>query len=72
LGFEPAKIYQKALFDAGIPLTSFGVDDIQAEFERLSKQSVVFKMEPTDMGTFKLAIFEDTCGNLIQTASQKN
>ncbi len=70
MGFDAARVYQKALFDAGIPLTSFGVDDIRAEFERLSKLGVAFKMEPSDMGTVKLAIFEDTCGNLIQMAQQ--
>lgn len=65
-GFPPAVIYQKALFEAGIPLTSFAVDDIQNEHERLEKLGVVFKNKPTQMGPVTIASFEDTCGNLIQ------
>jgi len=68
LGFPPAKTYQKALFDAGIPATSFSVDDIQKEWERLKKLGVVFRTEPTNMGPVTIAVFEDTCGNLIQIA----
>src|SRR6266481_3908668 len=44
LGFEPARVYQKALYDAGIPWTAFQVDDIQQEYERLQQLGVVFKM----------------------------
>jgi predicted enzyme related to lactoylglutathione lyase len=66
IGFEPAKVYQKALFDAGIPLTAFHVDDIQKEYERLQKADVVFSMKPTAMGPAILAVFDDTCGNNIQ------
>ncbi len=66
MGFAPAKIYQKALFDAGIPLTAFAVDTIQAEYERMEKLGVVFKSKPTKMGPVTVAVFEDTCGNLIQ------
>ncbi len=69
--FPPAKTFQKALFDAGIPWTSFGVDDIDKEYERLEKKGVKFKSKPTPMGSVKIAVFEDTCGNLIQMA-QKN
>jgi catechol 2,3-dioxygenase-like lactoylglutathione lyase family enzyme len=61
-----AKTYQKALLEAGIPFTAFAVDDIQKEFERLQQLGVVFKSEPTKMGEVTLALFEDTCGNLIQ------
>ena len=68
--FPPAKVYQKALFDAGIPLTSFGIDDVQIEFERLRALDGVFPMEPTQMGPVTMAAFEDTCGNLIQIAQQ--
>jgi len=68
LGFPPAKTYQKALFDAGIPATSFSVDDIQKEWERLKKLGVVFRTEPTNMGPVTIAMFQDTCGNLIQIA----
>ena len=64
--FEPAKIYQKALFDAGIPYTQFNVDDVQKEYERLTKLGVEFTVKPTEMGTVKIAVFNDTCGNNIQ------
>jgi len=61
-----AKIFQKALFDQGIPLTAFAVDDIHGEYERMSGLGVVFRTEPTKMGPATIALFEDTCGNLIQ------
>ena len=64
--FEPAKIYQKALFDAGIPYTQFNVDNVQKEYERLVNLGVEFSVKPTEMGTVKLAVFNDTCGNNIQ------
>lgn len=66
MGFEPAKTYQKALFEAGIPLTAFHVDDIDKEYERLKKLGVEFNMEPTQTGPSKQAVFNDTCGNNIQ------
>ena len=66
MGFEPAKVFQKALFDAGIPLTAFHVDDIQKEYERLQSLGVEFFMPPTNFGPVMLAIFNDTCGNKIQ------
>ena len=66
MGFPPAKAYQKALFETGIPVTSFAVQDIQEEFERMKKLGVVFSMEPTQMGPVTAAVFEDTCGNRIQ------
>jgi predicted enzyme related to lactoylglutathione lyase len=68
MGFPPARTYQKALFEAGIPLTSFAVDDIQEEYERMKKLGVAFKSAPTKMGPVTIAVFEDTCGNLIQMA----
>jgi predicted enzyme related to lactoylglutathione lyase len=68
MGFPPSRTYQKALFEAGIPLTSFAVDDIQKEYERMKKLGVVFKTAPTKMGPVTIAVFEDTCGNLIQMA----
>jgi predicted enzyme related to lactoylglutathione lyase len=68
IDFEPAKVYQKALYDAGIPATVFSVTDIQQEFERLSKLGVQFTMAPQQMGTAILAVFDDTCGNNIQIA----
>ncbi|MDQ3185348.1 MAG: VOC family protein [Pseudomonadota bacterium] len=61
-----AKAYQKTLFEEGIPLTAFAVDNIQKEYKRMTKLGVVFNMEPTESGPATLAVFEDTCGNLIQ------
>ena len=58
--------YQKALFETGTPLTSFAVDDAQGDFERLKTLGVTFTMEPTDVGTAIIAVFDDTCGNFIQ------
>lgn len=65
-----AKDYQKKLFEDGIPVTMFGVDDIQNEYERLLNLGVKFIMEPTKMGDMTIAIFDDTCGNLIQIIQQ--
>ena len=65
-----AKEYQKKLFEEGIPVTMFGVDDIQNEYERLLNLGVKFIMEPTKMGDMTIAIFDDTCGNLIQIIQQ--
>ncbi|MEO5943607.1 MAG: VOC family protein [Ferruginibacter sp.] len=64
--FEPSKIYQKALFDAGIPYTQFNVNDVKKEYERLISLSVEFSIKPTEMGTVKIAVLNDTCGNNIQ------
>ncbi len=61
-----AGAYQKALFEAGIPLTAFAVENIQKEYKRMTKLGVVFSMEPTQSGSATVAVFEDTCGNLIQ------
>ena len=66
MGFAPAKVFQKALKDAGIPLTMFNVNDIQSEHERLVKSGVKFSMKPTQMGPATIAVFDDTCGNNIQ------
>ncbi len=66
LHFESAKIYQKSLFDAGIPYTQFNSENVQQDFERLRKMGVKFSINPTEMGTVKIAVFDDTCGNLIQ------
>lgn len=66
LHFEPAKIYQKALYDAGMPYTQFDSGSVQADFERLRGLGVEFSVEPTVMGTVKIAVFDDTCGNNIQ------
>lgn len=64
--FEPAKTYQKALLEAGIPYTQFYVNNLQLEYERLAKVGVSFSVAPTEMGTVKIAVFNDTCGNNIQ------
>jgi catechol 2,3-dioxygenase-like lactoylglutathione lyase family enzyme len=66
MAFEPARVFQKALFDAGIPFTMFQVEDIQAEYQRLQGLGVVFKMPPTPMGPSTIALFADGCGNYIQ------
>lgn len=67
-GNEVARTYQEGLKAQGIPATSFGVDDLQAEFERLRALGVVFTQEPTQMGPVSTAVLDDTCGNLIQLA----
>src|SRR5687767_2856212 len=64
--FEPAKVYQKALFYAGIPYTQFNVDNVKQEYERLTNRGVEFSVKPTEIGTVKIAVFNDTCGNNIQ------
>ncbi|MBI2830992.1 MAG: VOC family protein [Chloroflexi bacterium] len=61
-----AKAYQEAIFTQGIPATMFFVDDIQKEYGRLKKRGVAFKSGPTKAGPATIAVFEDTCGNLIQ------
>ncbi|WP_430331340.1 VOC family protein [Rhodococcus sp. ACT016] len=65
-----AQAYKKGLVADGIPATSFAVDDVQAEYERLKALGVVFTQEPLTMGPVTTAVFDDTCGNLIQIASQ--
>ena len=62
--------FKEALVQDGIPFTSFGVDDVRAEFERLSRLGVRFTQEPAEMGPVSTAVFDDTCGNLIQIAAQ--
>ena len=61
-----ARQYQHALFEQSIPLTAFAVDDVQQEYERLQNLGVVFHAQPTTMGQTTVAVFDDTCGNLIQ------
>ena len=62
--------FKRALVEDGIPYTSFGVDDVTAEFERLSGHGVRFTQPPTQMGPVTTAVFDDTCGNLIQIAQR--
>lgn len=65
-----AKEYQERLFADGIPVTMFGVADVHEEYQRLIKHGVKFTMEPSEMDKVILAVFEDTCGNLIQIIEQ--
>jgi len=65
MAFEPARVFQKALFDAGVPATAFISTDIHADFARLNAAGVVFRGAPTLMGPITAVLFEDTCGNLI-------
>lgn len=65
-----AQDYQNSLLQQGIPATMFGVDNIDEEYERLKNHGVEFTMEPTAAGDMKLAVFNDTCGNLIQLIEQ--
>jgi catechol 2,3-dioxygenase-like lactoylglutathione lyase family enzyme len=61
-----AKPFKEGLVADGIPLTSFAVDDVQAEFDRLRAKGVRFTQEPSEMGGVTTAVLDDTCGNLIQ------
>jgi predicted enzyme related to lactoylglutathione lyase len=61
-----ARTFQQALFQQGIPAASFAVEDIQREYERMKKLGVTFAMAPTQTGPTTIAVFDDTCGNLIQ------
>ena len=65
-GHPAVKPYRDALVEDGIPATSFAVDDVQAEFDRLRSNGVRFTQEPMAMGGVTTAVFDDTCGNLIQ------
>jgi catechol 2,3-dioxygenase-like lactoylglutathione lyase family enzyme len=63
--FPPAAVYQKALFDAGIPATALISQDIQRDYRELRARGVVFRGEPQSAGIIMTTLFEDTCGNLI-------
>jgi catechol 2,3-dioxygenase-like lactoylglutathione lyase family enzyme len=65
-----AKPFKNALMSDGIPFTSFAVDDVDSEYERLSTMGVRFTQPPTEMGPVKTAVLDDTCGNLIRIAAQ--
>jgi catechol 2,3-dioxygenase-like lactoylglutathione lyase family enzyme len=62
--------FKRALVEDGIPFTSFGVDDVQAEYDRLRSAGVRFTQPPVAMGPVTTAVFDDTCGNLIQIAQK--
>lgn len=66
MAFAPARVYQKALQEAGIPWTSFAVEDLEQEHRRLSGLGVQFTMEPKVVGPVIMAVLDDTCGNAIQ------
>jgi catechol 2,3-dioxygenase-like lactoylglutathione lyase family enzyme len=65
-----ARPFKEALARDGIPATSFAVDDVGQEVERLTKLGVRFTQQPVDMGVVTTAILDDTCGNLIQIAAR--
>lgn len=67
-GHPAVKPFKEALVDDGIPFTSFGVADVEAEHARLKELGVRFTQEPVTMGGVTMAVFDDTCGNLIQIA----
>lgn len=71
LDFAPARVYQKALFEAGIPAIAFITKDIAAEVERLKARGVIFRGEPKDLGPISAVVFEDTCGNLVNLVQPK-
>src|SRR6188472_3850576 len=66
MAFEPARVYQKALYEAGIPWTAFNVEDVDKEYERLLGLGVKFSVAPVAMGPVKISVLDDTCGNNIQ------
>jgi catechol 2,3-dioxygenase-like lactoylglutathione lyase family enzyme len=70
-GHPAAGPFKRALVEDGIPFTSFAVDDVGEEYERLRAAGVRFTQEPAEMGPVTTAVFDDTCGNLIQIVSQK-
>lgn len=65
-GYPAMQALREALIKDGIPYTAFQVNDVQQEYERMKSLGVQFTMEPTDMGMTTAAVFDDTCGNLIQ------
>ena len=67
-GHPAAKPFKAALVADGIPYTMVAVDDVAAEYDRLTKLGVTFTQPPTAMGPVTTAVFDDTCGNLIQIA----
>ncbi|MBB6521290.1 VOC family protein [Pseudoteredinibacter isoporae] len=58
--------FKQALLEDGIPFASFQVDDLDSEFKRLNEAGVMFTQEPMDAGSVRMAVLNDTCGNLIQ------
>jgi predicted enzyme related to lactoylglutathione lyase len=61
-----AKAYQQSMFQQGQPAAMFFTDDVQADYERMAARGAEFTMPPTDVTGSKIAMLNDTCGNLIQ------
>ena len=70
-GHPAVKPYRDALVADGIPLAQFAVDDVEAEYERLTRAGVSFTQPPTDVGPAVIAVLDDTCGNLVQLIGEK-
>lgn len=68
--FEPAKAFQEALFESGMPWMQFYVESVEKEYERLQKAGVAFSVNPTNVGSAIIAVFNDTCGNYIQLVEE--
>jgi catechol 2,3-dioxygenase-like lactoylglutathione lyase family enzyme len=71
-GHPAAGPFKRALVEDGIPLTSFAVGNVQGEYDRLRAAGVRFTQEPLEMGGVTTAVFDDTCGNLIQIVQLKS
>ncbi len=65
MAFPPARVFQQALYDAGIPATALITTDVAADVERLTARGVTFRGEPARMGPITAVLFEDGCGNLV-------
>lgn len=70
-GHPAAGPFKRALVEDGIPFTSFAVEDVREEYERLRSAGVRFTQPPSEMGPVTTAVFDDTCGNLIQIAQRR-
>jgi catechol 2,3-dioxygenase-like lactoylglutathione lyase family enzyme len=70
-GHPAVKPYRDALVEDGIPLAQFAVEDVEAEYARLTARDVTFTQPPTDAGPVVVAVLDDTCGNLVQIVSEK-
>lgn len=71
-GHPAVKPFRDALRLDGIPVVQFAVDDVGSEYIRLTEAGVVFTQQPTDIGTAVVAVFDDTCGNLVQLIREKD
>ncbi len=70
-GHPAVRPFRDALRADGIPAAQFAVDDVESEYERLRSAGVTFTQPPTDQGTVVTAVFDDTCGNLVQLLAEK-